>query len=232
MPPTNPRKGVRNLFRARARVDPKAGWEAKKGPDPFSRRRIAGFFILFLAFYGLLMAPWPGVRPAYAAYFRAVGTWLFGSFGAKDAVRFRPAPEGPGEWDTVVVLSNPHTGAVGTIQHDSRNMGYVPTAMLLSLVLATPFPLRRKGRTLLWGFLLVNFYVALRIALVLLRDLSQDDALCLFPLGPFGRQVLAWAVRALVMSPGSYFAFPVFIWILVTFRRSDWRALFPPPPPL
>lgn len=197
----------------------------------FPLRRIAGFFILVLIFYGLLMAPWPGVRKAYAACFRAVGSMVFGSFGAPDSVRFRPASQDGGEWDTEIVLSNPHTGAVGTVQHNSRRMGYVPTAVLISLVLATPLSWSRKSRALLWGLLLVNAFVALRLALVLLRDLSRDDPLCLFDLSPFTLKVLAWAVRALVMSHGSYFGFPVLIWILATFRRSDWRGLFATPQP-
>jgi hypothetical protein len=205
---------------------PPPGPDPRNLSDPFSRKGIVGFFVLFLVFYGLLLLPWPGLRQAYAACFRAGGTLLFGSFGAPGAVRFLPAATPATGLDTDVVLINPRNGVSGRTQHDSRHMGYLPTAMLVSLVLATPAPWRRKGRALLWGLVAVNAYVALRIGLVLVRDLSNDDPLRLFTLGPWAHQALAWAVRAVVMSPGSYFAFPVFIWILVTFRRGEWRRLF------
>jgi len=192
----------------------------------FQRKRVATFFLLCLVIYGLLMAPWPGVREAYAVCFQAAGSLLFGSFGTQNGVRFRPAPNNPAGWDTEVVMKNPASGATGTVLHCSRKMGYVPTVVLVSLVLATPLPWSRKGRALLWGLLVINAFVALRIALVLLRDLSQDDPLCLFELGPFMHRVLAWAIRALVMSPGSYYGFPVVLWILVTLRRRDWHTIF------
>ena len=200
----------------------------------FPPKRVATFFVLCLVIYGLLMAPWPGVRAAYATYFQVAGSLFFGSFGAKDAVRFRPAPDNPAGWDTEVVLTNPGNGTSGTVLHSSRKTGYVPTAVLVSLVLATPLSWSRKWRSLLWGVLVVNAFVALRIGLILVRDLSQDDALRLFELGPSMQKVLAWSVRALVMSPGSYYGFPVLLWVLVTFRARDWHTIFagrsPPAP--
>jgi hypothetical protein len=43
----------------------------------------------------LLIAPWPGLDEAYAKMVRASGERLFGRFGAKGIVVFRPADEGP-----------------------------------------------------------------------------------------------------------------------------------------
>ncbi|MFH0981593.1 MAG: hypothetical protein V2A79_08650 [Planctomycetota bacterium] len=196
----------------------------------FSLKRIAGFFVLFLVFYGLLMAPWPGVREAYAAGFRAGGSLLFGSFGAKDNVRFRPLSGKLAEWDTEIILSNPQTGMTATIRCWSWRTGFVPTAVLISLVLATPLSWARKTRALAWGLLLINGYVALRLALVLLHPYSPNDPLALFVLSPLLQKVLTWIYGALNMLPGGTFGFPVLLWILATFRRSDWRTIFPSRP--
>ncbi|MCK4660288.1 MAG: hypothetical protein KAV82_12265 [Phycisphaerae bacterium] len=195
----------------------------------FPLKRVARFFILFVIFYGLFMAPWPGVKDAYGEYFRGGATILFSSFGEKDNIRFRPYQPKAGEHDerdTIVTFTNSQTGAVGTVRHSARLTGYIPTVVLISLILATPLPRSRKGWALLWGFLLVNAFVALRLGLVLLRDLSRDDPLCLFELSPFALKTLAWSIRAFVQSMGSYFGFPVLIWILVVFRRRDWPTIF------
>ena len=144
----------------------------------FPVKRVAGFFVLFLVFYGVLMAPWPGLGGAYAACFRATANLLFGSFAGQGSVRFAPAAGRGREADAEVTFTSPRTGAVGRVPVASRRMGYVPTAMLIGLVLATPLPWSRKVRALLWGFLLINGFVVLRVALVLLHTFSRES-ICL-----------------------------------------------------
>ena len=51
---------------------------------------IAGFFGRFALVFALLTAPWPGWPQAYAAALRTGARLLYGQFGSKGIVLFRP----------------------------------------------------------------------------------------------------------------------------------------------
>ena len=55
----------------------------------------------------------------------------------------------------------------------------------------------------------------------MLRLFSGDKPLALFPLSPLWSKALDQAIAVLVSAPPSVYVVPIFIWILVTFRRSD-----------
>ncbi|MBN2562760.1 MAG: hypothetical protein JXQ75_17695 [Phycisphaerae bacterium] len=193
----------------------------------FPLRRIAGFFVRLLVFYGLLMVPWPGVDRVYAAYFRAGGNLVLGSFGSEGKVLFLPTGEDAPASHTDAMLTNRTTGSWRVSTYPNRYLGYAPTAALVSLVLATPVPWSRRWRALLWGLLLVHGFVVVRVALPLLKEFSEDNTLRQYSLSPFWRDVLDQVILILVTSPTSVFVAPIIIWVLVTFRRGDLEQWMP-----
>jgi hypothetical protein len=195
----------------------------------FPAKRIVAFFVSAAVLYLLLMILWPVVQPAYAPCYRAVAGLVFSSFGAANSIRFAPAQDASRPEDSLIIARHKHTGAGGDFPHSSRKTGYVPTAVLVSLVLATPLPWRRRWRALLWGLVLVNVFVGVRIGLIVLHYLGADPRLGFFDLSPTERKLAEWAVQAFVQVYGSSFGFPVFIWLAVTFRRGDWHSLFGAP---
>ena len=190
-------------------------------------KSLGGFVIRFLIIYGLLMAPWPGLRRAYAAVFRAGGNLVFGSLGPDVRVRFRPPDRSERAADTEIVLTKREGQALATrrVPTKARHLGYTPTAILVALTLSTPSLWRRKWRGLLWGLLAVYGFVALRVGLLLMHTLSEDPALRVFTLGPLAEKLLERAIPALVRAPASSYVAPILIWVLVSFRTSDWDML-------
>ncbi len=189
----------------------------------YDRKSIAAFFLKVILFYALLMIPWPGVREGYAYLFRVCGNTVFRTFGSAGRVYFAPispVPGGKDAKDTSVTLENIQTrGARGTMDMNSRLMGYLPTAFAAALILATPVPWSRRLWALLWGF--GGFELALR----LLDAFSDKNVLAVFSLGPVGKALIVILMKVLAMSPVSAYIAPIFVWILVTFRRGDWAKL-------
>jgi hypothetical protein len=190
-------------------------------------RRIAGFALRFVVVYGLLIFAWPAVRPLYRPFYCALGNALFGTvlFHGEGSARFTPKDTRE-DLDIEVVMKKRSAPRIsGRAENKSRVMGYLPTISVVALVLATPLPWKRRRRALLAGVALVSLFVALRIAIPVVRDFSKPDALQVYHPGAFGRWLLGIADRALLGAPASFFVVPILIWVLVAFRRRDWELL-------
>lgn len=189
-------------------------------------KQIAGFFLKLLVFYALLAAPWPGLQEAYSGVYSAVANSVFGSFGSDGKVRFRALAEGAGKMDAEFVLYTRKSLVVPKIPHSARRTGYLPTAQVLALILATPIPWPRKWKALLWGLLAVHVFIFLRLEITLLHWFSMDEPWALYKPSPLGRSLLSGLYEVGADSPMLNVGAPVFIWIVATFRRSDferWR---------
>jgi hypothetical protein len=195
------------------------------------RRAIVGFFVRLAVYYAALMTAWPVVKTGYGAYYRALGETCFGRFGTQAIARFEAWPQEDDVKDTIVRLENhsvPDVRIEKRMPISSRYTGYMPTAVVLSLLLATPLPWRRRGPALVVGLALVHVLILGWLWLSILDDLS--DPLSQVPShgwllpGP-----LKAVVKFLVVNVGESvvacaYVFPVFIWLASAFRRTD-RAL-------
>lgn len=192
-------------------------------------KTIAAFFLKVILFYALLMIPWPGVTQGYGYLYRTCGNIVFRTFGSTGRVHFTPispVPTGKDAKDTIATLENTKLrGARGTMEMNSRLMGYLPTAFAVALIVSTPVPWPRRGWSLLWGVLLMSGFAGLELALRLLDGFSDKNVLAVFSLGPAAKGMLVILLKVLAMSPVTAYIAPVFVWILVTFRRGDWAKL-------
>ena len=181
------------------------------------RNAILRFFAHLVLFYTLFIIPWPGVAEVYLAGLCAVGNRVLGTMGRDGAVTFQSDPAT--KWMCVQTLYKRGVNLAARRHHDSRP-DYLTTALTASLVLATPTPWRRRGPALLLGLLLINLFVLGRIGLGLL-DTFSDDQLALIRFPPFWKDSLRLAVQVFIGSIEASFIVPVFVWIVVTFRRTD-----------
>jgi hypothetical protein len=188
-------------------------------------RLIAGFLWRFALVYGLLILPWPGFNDAYGRYFRGLGQAAFAREHAQRQVRFEAVPkELKHVLDTRIVLANRDLldpqgyGPVKYLELDTRGIGWVPTALLLALVVATPVPWRRRIPALGWGLLAVHGYIWFSVAVHLWNNSGE---LSLVSLTPFWQRVAGGLDETLVVQMGASFVVPVFLWLLVTLRKQD-----------
>ena len=188
-------------------------------------RVLGGFFARFVVVFTVFIVAWPWLGGTYAAAFRAGGNAVFCAFGNDGRVRFLPHSSPNERQDIEVVVSNRRTGAGRSIAGSSRFQGFMPTAFVLALILASPIPWSRRWRAAAWGLVLVSVYVALRILVFLLDVFSGNDTLALFSPGPFRRTVLDFLSWVLVVSFAGWLIVPLPIWALLSFRRSDWPTI-------
>ena len=202
-------------------------------------RSIAGFVVRFALVYAILMAPWPGLAAAYGSFYSAAGELLFGSKQSESSVRFvrvDPArsPDPTWQQDTMILLAirgepvgHRTVPPFGT-QRSSRYTGYVPTAILIALVLATPIPWRRRAYALVLGVVLVSAFAALMVAawihgwFLLQESIVRSEHSA-------GWSLLARGAMSLLEIDsymGPYYVAPVLVWLLVVAR---FRSRAPEP---
>lgn len=191
----------------------------------FKGRSALAFLVRFVIVFTLLMAPWPGLREAYAACFRAGGNVLLGAFGAHGSVRFLPLSTPDPEHDTELILRDRRTGKTVHLAGDSRLYGYLPTGFVLSLILATPMGRSRRVKALILGMALVNVYVILRLAVFLAVAFSGAYGLTLYIYGPFWRGVLGFTHWVVVVSFAGWLIVPLPIWAFASFCGRDTGTL-------
>jgi hypothetical protein len=187
---------------------------------------VAAFFAVFVVCFSLLSWPWPRLKQSYASGYRSAAGWLlptFGKFGRCEYV-----PVGNPNADTQVTLVNIRTATRGGFLINTRFMGYVPTVLTFSLIVATPVAWRRRAWSLLWGMLAVNVFVWARLALSVLHGFcgpSGERPLSLFSPGPILATVLEFVYFVFAVSSPGHVVVPLFLWVAVTFRHKDWETL-------
>jgi len=225
----------------------------------FEPKAIVRFAAILMVCFALLIAPWPGWWRTYAGYFRGFGELVFTEarlwspasarfldltsptlYGDLDAVtpgtlpRHYKLPEPEARKDTLAVLMNKDVPATfGVTSTSSIPMGLWPTAMVASLALATPLRWWRRMAVLPIGLILAHGFVALRLALLLLKNGFADPAKPYHVFSPGERwwAILRGADEVICDDPTFSFVAPVFLWLVAVFavqcvgRRSATGAL-------
>jgi len=221
-------------------------------------RQIARFGALSVAVYLALMWVQPYVARPYAALFRSFGNAAFSRFllqsegvarfldfkspdliGEVEAatglqLRGRYAPPSPTQHkDTLMLLV--HRGVrspFGQMRTSSRLVGYEPTVVVLSLLLATRFPsAKRRYIGLALGLTLVHGFIFVRLALnLLVGGFASAKPYALFHPSAFWLRAIDRADDILMQDPTACWMFPVFIWLLVVLLTGAFTAFRPSTP--
>jgi hypothetical protein len=190
------------------------------------------FLVQFAVIYGLLIYPWPGWKEVYGEGFRAVGNALYSSDSDKRTIHFEAHKETKGfaAIDSRIVLSNPslvdETGKVPTsnLGFDSWSICWLPTALTMAFILATPIPWKRRLWALLWGLVLINLFLWFSVQAYIWNESPNVQ---LLTLSPFWKNITDDLEYLLIQQMGVSFSVPLVIWIVVTFKREDWKFLMP-----
>lgn len=213
-------------------------------------KQLGRFCIAAIVVCVILIPRWPGIESGYAYLFRAGGNLLFSETfwcwtegevhfidlrdpdqaGAIERAVGAPVGEGfsptraEGAKDTLMILINRRLGGSDGLRTSSREGGYIPTALIIVLVLATPLPWRRRLWTLLWGWVLVQLFIVLRLTVTLSEGFSGVKDHTLFHPSEFWGGILSNVQNVLCDDPFVSWVFPVFVWFLVALRSRIWAA--------
>jgi hypothetical protein len=190
------------------------------------RSLIIRFLLRFVLIYGLLLLPWPGWNKLYGHAFRAIGNAVFAGDGGKRVLYFEAHEQRQGfsTVDTRITIGNRDLvdstgkGLAALLALDTRSIGWVPTALTVALIAATPTPWRRRVWSLLCGFLLINAFILFSVAVYIW---NESTTVSLVILSPFWKQIGDGLEYTLITQMGISFTIPVLIWIAVIFRREN-----------
>ena len=192
------------------------------------RTTIARFLFCFALYFGVLIVPWPGWNAFYGDYFRAIGRAVFPEGSGRWIIRFEAARGLRPPLETAITVANREQvradgrGPAKTLGLDTRSVGWVPTALTLALILASPVPWKRRGRALLWGLTLVHIFIFLSVGCYIW---NESASLGLANIPAFWKPVADGLEETLVTQLGASFVMPALIWLVVTFRTkgsSEW----------
>lgn len=184
---------------------------------------VAKFCVTALLYFALLDLAWFWIADAYAVVYRATGNFFFCRVG-EGIVRFSPMLRDDDTMDTVAefgrVAGPP--AAVGSYS-SSGIQGYLPTAALTAMVLATPVPWRRRLKALPVGLLLIHAFVLLRMGVMVWHWFGdiRSGAARLYEPGPCAESAIRLIQVALWESPAAGLFMPAVIWAVVLVRSED-----------
>ena len=180
--------------------------------------------------YGVLLIPWPGWHKLYGQFYQGMGNTAFGNATEKLYLFCGPNFEKvwPRNFDTLVTMANRDRldaqgkGPLIRLGLDSWQMGWIPTALSISLPLATPIRWPRRVSALFWSVCLTQCFVFLSLGFFIWNESTRISLLTLAPLW----KALTDAIETDVTAPvGVPLFVPVLIWILVTFRSKDGELI-------
>jgi len=198
-------------------------------PRQVISRHIIGFALRFAVVFGLLIAPWPGWNDWYASCFRTLGNTAFARNNPACLLYFTAARQTHdfAALDTQIVIGNRSLadpdgrGPVTRQGLDSRSIGWIPTALTLALILASPISWKRRFLASLYGLILVHAFILFSLAVLIW---NESTTVSLITLPPFWKTVADGLEYTLIVQMGASFSVPVLIWILVVFGRADTAA--------
>ena len=110
---------------------------------------------------------------------------------------------------------------------DIWQFGWIPLMLVMSLILATPIPLKRRliafvlGSILMLGFTFFRFWVRFVV------DINRHGWLQLGEQGPFMKKAFVYMNTGLMFMGASLIA-AVLIWGIVAFRKGDLERFLKP----
>jgi len=192
------------------------------------KKTILLFILKLVLFCGVLAAPLSFYDDAYGSFFRSVGKKFFEHFRQDGFVLFG---EGKTKDMTEVVIGNynvrnsDNTAKGFQFEINTRYLGYMPTILFISLVLASPVSWRRRFIALLIGLTLVTLAVMFKQWIELLAVSNKHDWLKLVNFSPGQLKLLDIAYKGVSRAASAMLYFVVILWLLVTFRLDDFKAL-------
>ena len=190
------------------------------------------FLCWFAPLYALLIIPWPGSRDFYGAYLRSVARIVLVENNSRRILRFDEVPVSKRNrtLDTRITVANREqldatgSGRAIMLDLDSHGVGWVPTALLIALVVATPVSWTRRAWALVWGLLAIHAVILFSIQVYIWNQSDTASGLDLIALTPFWKTIISGLEETLVTQFGASFILPVLICALTTFRGEDLRT--------
>ncbi len=200
------------------------------------------FFVLKCAaiYFTLVILLFSGFGEGYSSYFRGFGNLLFSSRWENVKISFVPKnsqqttlAEGHRATNISVRINNqdyhyenglPVLGELGV---NSHLQGYLPTALLLSLFIATPINWKRRLKALGIGILTLHTFIAALLWVVIV-GYTETNGIGIYRFGDTMKGIIVWIMQiTLVNQIGISFMVPLLFWMGIVGIMGGFRSLIP-----
>jgi hypothetical protein len=171
------------------------------------------FAIRALLVYGALVLPGMLLRDAYSSGYRGAANVALYAAGLNDRAALRPLEEPDGTVDSQIVLFDRASGAFVRRSVTPWRQGFLPTAAVAALVLATKLPWRRRLKALAIGLIAINIFVALRLTMSLLSGMNGTAPWCIINLSPTAGSVLNTTEMVFVHTTTFAYVVAALVWL-------------------
>ena len=175
----------------------------------------------FVLVFGLFMAPWPRANEVIPGFFRAELRALANHVVPRMVVHITSLSHSAHEGiDTQVEMADRREmlpdGSVPVrgVTLDTRSIGWIPQAMIVALIVATPMSWKERAKAIVVGLVGTNLIVALSLATSLAFANNSKNA------GWF-QPVVAVAYDITNQNLWFSFLFPAILWWLICFEVKD-----------
>jgi hypothetical protein len=196
---------------------------------------IIKFLLIFtLSYIGLLWIAL-SLEDAYAQGYRSVGRLLYENYGSEGYLQFFPEEDKSSGYklnNKIVLFNklqivNARQSGQATIRGaelfvSSWYNGLLPSIIFASLLFASPIPWKRLFIALPIGLLLLHFFLFFKLYIAIAHEFLQQEWLAISPGKPGMIRVL---YEVFVANIETTIITPVFIWIIVAFRKKDWETI-------
>ncbi len=192
----------------------------------FRKKTLLIFFLKLVLFCSILAAPFSYYDEVYGKFFRSCGKKFFEHFRDDGFVLFG---EGKTKDITEVVIGNynvrnpDNTAKAFQFEVNTRYLGYLPTILFISLVLASPVSWRRRLISLVIGLTLVTLAVMFKQWIELLAVSNKHAWLNLIHFSPGREKMLGYAYNGISRAASAILYLVVGLWLLLTFRLDDLK---------
>jgi hypothetical protein len=184
------------------------------------------FLLKALIFYAIMSLPLSAYDEAYGDFYRKVADQCFGHFRETGFAKFKPMKDpamthvNVGNYALKLPDGSFDTAAIDI---NTRILGYIPTILFISLVLASPVPWKRRLIGLAIGIVPVMLLIIFKHWISILWLCEQNAWLKLTNFTGFSKTLLTFTNTFISTSSFTVPYFVVGIWLLVTFRLDDLK---------
>jgi len=191
----------------------------------FRTKTIVLFFVKTVVIYLVLSAPFSFYDETYGSLFRKSSEVIFKRFDQNGFLKLLPtdAPHASslyvGNYTQIAQDGQAHCAIY---KLNTRHFGYLPTILLIALILGSPVNWKRKLTSLIIGFFLISALILFKEWIYIQQICIEKPWLMLYNFSETRKTFIEHFFNSYVSPTAPSLLFTIILWILLIFKRKDF----------
>ena len=191
-------------------------------------KAVLRFVGIFTFTYIFFLLPQVGFDRKYEKIFRSLGNNIYNGKNQEEVIFLKEVQTK--EYDTKLYLSkkslrDKNDDYKGTIfPMKVRRIGFIATAFLISLIIATPLSWKRKFLALLFGTIGMLFFAMIKLRVIMLHFYAESKWVGLHQAPEEVKRIEFWNEIFGRSNTNSYYV-AIILWFILCFGKKEWQKL-------